>query len=123
MEETGMSAKTKTSSSKMASGHLGGLKFLEEGRIPIRILTVCQIRKKPVDPQVVERYRDLLAESEPPPIVVTRDAQGHNYVADGHHRVAAAMRPAGRMSRPGSTPATATTPGWRGWRRTSTAWG
>ena len=84
-----MIARMKTSPVK--SGHLGELKLLEEGQIPIRTLTVCQIRKKPADPQVVERYHDLLAESEPPPIVVARDAQGHNYVADRHHRVAAAM--------------------------------
>ena len=75
---------------------LSSCKLLERGKsIPITSLNSCQIRKKSVDEAVVTRYRELLAESEPPAIVVIQDQHGRHYIADGHHRAAAALE-AGR---------------------------
>ena len=71
---------------------LSNCKLLEKGKgIPITSLNSCQIRKKSVDEAVVTRYRELLSESEPPSIVIIQDQQGRHYIADGHHRAAAAL--------------------------------
>jgi hypothetical protein len=78
--------------------YLRGLKLKKAGcELPIRSLNACQVRRKTIDPQTVERYRDLLFATEPPPIVVIEDTQGRYYIADGHHRVAAALA-AGRTA-------------------------
>jgi dienelactone hydrolase len=74
------------------------LKLKKAGcELPIRSLNACQVRKKTIDSQTVERYRELLQASEPPAIVVLEDMFGRFYIADGHHRVAAALA-AGRTA-------------------------
>ncbi len=73
-------------------GHLAKLKPLHlDYELPIRILNACQVRHKHADPATVAKYRELLVESEPPPIVVVLDGQGRHYIADGHNRTAAAL--------------------------------
>lgn len=73
-------------------GYLGKLKLLHrEHEIPIRILSTCQIRRKNTDPATMAKYAELLAESEPPNIIVILDGTGRHFIADGHNRTAAAL--------------------------------
>jgi ParB-like chromosome segregation protein Spo0J len=73
-------------------GRLGKLKLLHRDReLPIRVLNACQIRRRNADPATVARYAEMLAESEPPNIIVVMDDAGRHYIADGHNRCAAAL--------------------------------
>lgn len=65
--------------------------------VQIRKLFKCQIRSKVVDSTTVELYAERLNVSEAPPIILIQDDKGRLYIADGHHRVAAALR-AGRTA-------------------------
>jgi hypothetical protein len=51
--------------------YLQGLKLKKAGcELPIRNLNACQVRRKTIDSQTVERYRELLQASKPPPVIV-----------------------------------------------------
>lgn len=74
------------------AGYLAKLKLLHrDHKLPIRVLNACQIRRKNADPATVARYAEMLAESEPPNIIVIMDNAGRHYIADGHNRTAAAL--------------------------------
>lgn len=73
-------------------GYLGRLKLLhQDHELFIRVLNACQIRRKNADPATVTKYAEMLAETEPPNIIVILDSAGRHYIADGHNRTAAAL--------------------------------
>ncbi len=81
-----------TPKSSSQTGYLAKLKLLHHNHeLPIRVLNACQIRRKHADPATVAKYAELLAESEPPAIIVIVDNAGRHFIADGHNRTAAAL--------------------------------
>ena len=73
-------------------GYLGKLKLLHrDHELPIRVLNACQIRRRNADPATVTKYAEMLAESEPPNIIVVLDNASRHYIADGHNHTAAAL--------------------------------